>query len=375
VRIAYLSTFYPFRGGIAQFNKSLYQALAQQGHEVKAFSFKRQYPALLFPGKSQFVAERDSSDEIMAARILDSINPISFKVTAKEISAFNPDVLLMKYWMSFLGYSLGNVAKRLKKTSKIITILDNVIPHEKRFFDSFLTKYFLKQNDCFVAMSDSVEKDLYTLMPHAKCLRIDHPLYDHFGEGIKQQEARNKLGVEAAKKTVLFFGIIRAYKGLDALIRAFDKLDDSYQLIIAGECYEDISTYKQLIEKSSAGNRIFLFDQYIADENVSTFFSAADVCVLPYRSATQSGIISISYHFNVPIIATDVGGLKESILFPNPTGLVVHSPDPELIAKAIVKFFSEHLGQMFKQNIQLLKENKSWSGFASSMIDFIKEID
>ncbi len=368
MRIAYLSTFFPFRGGIAQFNASLFRALEKE-HTVSAFTFTRQYPTILFPGKTQLVLNDETADPIPATQLLDSINPISYLTTAKKINAFEPDVLIMKYWMSFLAPSLGSVAALIKMNTKIITILDNVIPHEKKFFDAPLTKYFLNQNTGFIAMSDAVQKDLLQLQPNAKCIRLDHPLYNHFGAPLERKYACQKLNIDPAKKTLLFFGFIRDYKGLDLLIEAFGKLDSSFQLIIAGECYGSFEKYQEQINNSPLKENIHLFTDYIPDSKVPDFFSAADVCILPYKSATQSGITSISFHFETPLIATDVGGLKESITHES-TGLIVEKAETLSLVNAIQHYFNNPLQINYKENIRQLKENLSWESFAKGIINF-----
>ncbi|HEY4785463.1 MAG TPA: glycosyltransferase [Bacteroidales bacterium] len=372
MRIAYLSTFYPFRGGIAQFNASLFRELEKK-HEVVPFTFTRQYPDMLFPGKTQYVTNDENADPIKSIQVLDSINPLSYFNTAKHIKGFNPDLLIMKFWMSFFGPSLGTVAKRLHKQTKVITILDNVIPHEKRFFDNVLTKYFLRQNDGFIAMSETVKNDLVSLSPEAKYIKKEHPLYSHFGKKIDQLEARRQLNIPSDKKTLLFFGFIRDYKGLDILIKAFDLLDDSYQLVIAGETYGSFDKYQQLINSVKNKDQIYIFNDYISDEKVPTFFSAADVCILPYKSATQSGITSISYQFEVPLIATDAGGLKESIRHQS-TGLIVDRCEPEPIALAIKEYFTGRLSMKFIPNIVKMKEELSWKNFADSLVEFAEKL-
>ncbi len=372
MRIAILSTFYPYRGGIAQFNASIYRKL-EIDHEVKAFTFKRQYPSLLFPGKTQMVENDKNADPIPSHRVLDSINPISYYSTAKSIKEFNPDLLITRYWMSFLAPSTGFVAGKLFNETKIIAILDNVIPHEKRFFDTALTKYFLNRNHGFIAMSDAVMHDLYKLKPDAKCLRMDHPLYTHFGTPIEREDACNKLKINANKKNLLFFGFIRDYKGLDLLIEAFNKLDNSYNLIIAGESYGSFEKYRAMINRSPLKDNIFTFNDYIPDNQVPTFFSAADVCILPYKSATQSGITSIAYHFEVPIIATDVGGLKEAIEHGS-TGLVVPKAESQSIAEAIKLYFNNVMKLKMKHDIIQLKEKLSWEKFAEGIVNFSNSI-
>ena len=279
----------------------------------------------------------------------------------------------MKYWMSYMAPSLGTVAKKVKKNAKVITVLDNVIPHEKRFFDEAFTKYFLKQNHGFVVMSDSVKTDLLKFIPEAKYISHPHPLYDHFGKKADASEAKRKLNIPDGKKVILFFGFIRDYKGLDLLIEAMSKLNDEYLLVICGEVYGSFGKYEQQIEKLGVKNKIALHVRYISDEEVPLFFSSADVCVLPYKSATQSGITSISYHFDLPLIATDTGGLKESIHH-NKTGLIVDSPDSNLIAKAIETYFSQNLKQKFQGEIKLLKGSLSWNAFANAITEFSKQL-
>ena len=368
MRIAYLSTFYPYRGGIAQFNASLYRALEKE-HDVKAFTFTRQYPEILFPGKTQMVENDETADPIPSTRVLDSINPLSYFSAARRINEFQPDILIMKYWMSFLAPSLGTAAGRVNKKTKIITVLDNVIPHERKIYDNILTKYFLGMNNGFVAMSDAVMNDLYSLKPKSKCLRMDHPLYDHFGAVKDRATACKELNLDPNKKNLLFFGFIRDYKGLDLLIEAFNKLDSSYNLIIAGECYGSFDKYKEMIDKSPLRENISVFTDYIPDNKVPTFFGAADVCILPYKSATQSGITSIAYHFELPIIATNTGGLKESIEHGS-TGLIVPTADSTLITEAIKQYFSNSQQALMRKNIQQLKEKLSWDKFAQSLVDF-----
>jgi len=372
MKIAILSTFYPFRGGIAQFNALMYRAFEKK-HEIKAVTFKRQYPDFLFPGETQYITENDHADEIPAKELLDSINPLSYVSTSKAIKEFKPDILITKYWMTFFGPSLGYVCKSLKKTTKRISILDNVIPHEKRFFDGFCNNYFLKNNDGFIVMSDAVLKDLRSIVPDAKYLRINHPVYNHFPAKIERTKAQEELKLDPTKKTLLFFGFIRDYKGLDLLIKAMDLLDEKYQLIIAGEVYGSFEKYQQLIDKSNFKSNIHLFNKYIGDDEVTTYFSAADVCILPYKSATQSGITSISNHYDLPIIATNVGGLKETIHHLK-TGIIVEQPEINQIATAITTYFTNGYQKEFSEGIKNEKAENSWENFCEKIIEFSKTL-
>ncbi len=371
MRIAFLSPFYPFRGGIAQFSDSLYISLSQYA-EVKAFTFTRQYPKLLFPGKTQFVSESDMNRNIPVTRVLDSINPGTYCKTAKEIIKFNPDVVLMSYWMPFFAPSFGKVAGLLRKKGiKVIAILHNVIAHEKRLGDELLTKYFFNRCDGFVLLNKASEKDLLSLKPDAKYIIHSHPLYDHYGSKIDTITARNLLGVPADKKTVLFFGFIRDYKGLDILIDSFKELDDSYHLLIAGEVYGDFRKYEEQISRLGLAGRISLHVKYIPETEIPLYFSASDVCVLPYRTATQSGIIGMSYHFDLPVIVTNTGGLAEMVE-ENKTGLIVQEADSREIAEALRKYFSGDVKAKFTPNILNYKASHSWGNLSESLMELVK---
>ena len=368
MKITYLSALYPYRGGIAQFNANLYRELEKQ-HQMQGVTFTRQYPDFLFPGETQLVTEKDKVDPIPAVRLLDTVNPLTYLKTARKIREFGPDVLITKYWMTFFAPALGSVAKKLSKKTVRISILDNVIPHEKRFFDKACNKYFLKHNDGFVVMSDSVLKDLLSLKPDAKYLRVDHPMYDHFGEKMNREEACRQLGLDPAKKIVLFFGFIRDYKGLDLLLEAAAGLPDDYCIVVAGEVYGSFEKYRKQIQDLKIASKIKLFNQYIGDDEVPAYFSAADACILPYKSATQSGITSIAMHFSLPVIATDVGGLKE-LVHHEKTGLIVAKPDAEYIRATLVDYFGRNLKEQFIKAIELEKNEHSWSNFAAKLVDF-----
>ncbi len=367
MRIAYLSTFYPFRGGIAQFNADLLEAFAR-GNEVKAFTFTRQYPDFLFPGTSQYVTDGDKAREVCSEAVLDTANPLSYGRAARRIAAWKPDVLVMKYWMSYLAPSLGYVARYLRgRGVKVITILDNVIPHEKRFFDRPLSKWFISSNSGCVAMSSSVLSDMLSLVPEEPYILREHPVYNHFGEKIERERACRQLGLDARSRILLFFGLIREYKGLDLLIEAFKMLPEEYSLVIAGECYGDFSRYAALIDSRIAG-RIKVFARYIRDEEVPAFFSAADLCLLPYRSATQSGITSISVHFGVPLAATPVGALKAGVGDAG-IGVVARDVSPQAICEAVTEYFSNNKNG-YLSSIEKLRSEATWPNFADAITSF-----
>ncbi len=374
MKIAILSCFYPYRGGISQFNACLYGELSKE-HIVRAFNFTRQYPEFLFPGKTQFVTEDDEAVPVESTSLLDTANPFSYIKTYREIRDWKPDVLIVRYWMSYFGPSLGYVTRKMKKHCKVISILDNVVPHEPRFFDTPLTRYFLKGSHGSVTLCEAVSEDLLRIRPDARYTVIQHPLYSHFGKKLPREEAEAKLGISHGKKNILFFGLVREYKGLDILIKAFGMLPtDEYQLIIAGEPYGSFDKYQKLIDRLPQEKKVHMSLKYIKDSEVKDYFSAADVAVLPYRSATQSGISSVAYHFEVPMIVTDVGGLKETI-GDRGTGLVSPEGTPEAICKEMLRFFSDPaINQECIRNIRLEKDRLSWKTFAVKLEDFIKQL-
>lgn len=372
MKIAYLSTFYPFRGGIAQFNASLYRVF-EQNNDIMAFTFLRQYPSSLFPGTSQYVSEKDNVDKIPAKAILDTINPVSYSRAAKKILQFKPDLLITKYWMPFFAPSLGTVAKTLKKHNVInISILDNVIPHEKRIGDIALTRYFLRHQNGFIVMSNTVRDELLQLRPDALYEEHPHPIYNHFGKKLYKEESRKLLNIPLNKKVLLFFGFIRDYKGLDILLKSMKMLSEEFHLIIAGEVYGSFDKYDDLISRLHIKNKISKYVHYIDDRDVPKYFSAADVCVLPYKSATQSGIVGVCYQYNLPVIATNTGSLKEMIE-PYNTGLIINDIDYQAVTSTIQKFFNSNI-EKFAQNIEQYKEKYSWENFSYSILNLYSKI-
>ena len=374
MKISFLSTFYPYRGGIAQFNALLYRQL-EKNHEVEAITFKRQYPSILFPGKTQLVTAKDVADPIPSKPWLDTVNPWTYIRTARKIRKSKPEIILTKYWMTFFAPSLGFVLSRQSRFTKRVAILDNVIPHERRFFDHAFNRYFLNRNDAFIAMTEKVKADLLSYLPDAKCMVIPHPVYNQFGPRIDREVALQALGLSQFKdkKILLFFGIIRDYKGLDVLIETLAKLDDSYHLIIAGEAYGDFKKYQRLMDQVQVSERCHVFERYIDDHEVPLFFSASDVCMLTYKSATQSGISGISQHFELPTIATNVGGLAESIEN-GVTGYVVENVVPEEIADAVQRYMNSNAKPIFSANIAKQNQANGWESFAKTLIDFIHTI-
>ncbi|AFM04766.1 glycosyltransferase [Bernardetia litoralis DSM 6794] len=383
MKIAYLSTFFPFRGGIAQFNALLYRNFEKLNISVSAYNFTTQYPEFLFPGQTQYSTSEDNADQIPTQRIISSINPVSYLSTASKISKEEPNLLLMRYWLPFFAPALGTVAKKLKKKgTKSIVIVDNMIPHEKRFFDEIFTKYFLKNTDAYIVMSKSVEKDLLERKPNAKYIFHPHPIYEHFGQKIEKREALQKLGLSEIegienKKILLYFGFVRKYKGLDLLLEAFKNLDDSYFLIIAGESYLSDSENKEFqssLDNHPKKQNIDTRLRYVSDNEVNLLFSAADANVLPYRHATQSGVSAIAFHFEVPSVVTDVGGLRD-LIEPYNAGTIAESATPKAIQSAIEELFDKKNEINYGENLRIFKEKYSWENLAKKILELYEEIE
>lgn len=372
MKIAILSPFYPYRGGIAQFSAMLYSEFARD-HQVKAFNFKRLYPGILFPGKSQYVEKNDQALAVDSVRSLDSINPISYFTTVSALEEFAPDLLIISYWMSFFVPGYAHIANRMKNRCKVIALLHNAIPHEPRLVDKPLAKLFFSQCHGFITLSENVKNDLHSIQPQARCMVSPHPLYNHFGEKKERAEACRSLGMDPEKKTLLFFGLIRHYKGLDLLIDAMSKLDETFQLVIAGECYGSFEKYQHQINASNAAGRIHVYNQYIKDDEIATYFSAADALILPYRSATQSGVVSIAYHFNVPMISTPVGDFPDSISTPG-TGIISNSITALALEESITTLFTGKNRAICLENIDKEKATLSWETFATKILEFVKGI-
>lgn len=369
MRIAILSCFYPYRGGIAQFNAALYDELGRTC-EVKAFNFSRQYPEVLFPGKTQYVSADDEAMAVESTPVLDSCCPLSYIRTYRAIKAWKPDLVVVRYWMSFFGPSLGYVTRRLRRDGiKVISILDNVVPHEGHFFDKPFTSYFLKGSDRCITLCDAVADDLKKFDADKPCKVIPHPLYSHFGQKLDRKQALEALGLDPSRKTLLFFGLIREYKGLDVLLEAFGMLDESYQLIVAGEPYGSFEKYQAIIDTLPGRDRISLNLHYIKDSQVRDYFSGSDLCVLPYRSATQSGVGAVAFHFEVPMLVTDTGGLKETIADTG-CGLMASKADPVLIKEQIERYFADPaIKESCIGGIRVQKEKLSWKSFAAQLIE------
>lgn len=374
MKVAILSPFYPYRGGIAQFGASLFRELEKRDHEVRAYTFTRQYPGFLFPGVTQWVTPEDQADPIPAQQVLDSINPLSYRRAGIHIARFAPDLLLINFWMPFFAPALGSVAARVGKTGTcVLAVMHNVIPHERRPGDRLLMRYFLRRCHGFVVMSRAVAKDLTELRSDAAYIVQPHPVYAHFGRRMSRQESRRKLGLPENRPILLFFGFIRAYKGLDIALEALHRLPQEYLLIVAGEMYDRESKYREIIDRHQLHHRLKMWTHYIPDDQVRLLFSAADVAVVPYRSATQSGIIQIAYHFRLPVIVSNVGGLSEMIEHGS-TGLILTELTAQALAQAVQFYFEHNLRDAFSANMEKQAGQYSWSAFVQAIESFYQQL-
>ncbi len=376
MNISIIGTAYPYRGGLAAYNERLAKQLLNEGHNVTILTFTLQYPGFLFPGKSQFM-EGASPSVPAIERKVNSVNPINWMSVGYEIKRKRPDLLIFKYWIPFMAPCFGTIARIAKSNgqTKVLCILDNVIPHENRPGDKILTRYFTTCIDGAIAMSQSVLSDLKLFRKDIPVKLNPHPLFDNFGSPAPRASALLKLGLEPDLKYLLFFGFIRAYKGLDLIIKAFSDSrfrEKKLKLIIAGEFYEDPTPYMESIRKYKLENDIILFDRFINDSEVNLFFSVADLIVQPYKSATQSGVTQIAYHFEKPMLVTNVGGLKE-IVPHGRCGYVVNT-EPNEIADAIADFFENNRKEEFIRNVREEKKKYSWSKMTGSIMEVYNNI-
>ncbi len=362
---------YPYRGGPATFNDRLARQFSSEGHKIEIQTFTLQYPAILFPGKTQYT-DSPPPEGIKISRSINSVNPFNWIASGLRIRKAKPDILLLRYWLPFMGPCLGTIARiaRLNRHTIVICIFDNVIPHEKRPGDRLFTKFFTGSIDGGIVMSASVREELASFRSGIPVKLNPHPLFDNYGAPVSREEALAALHLPGENRYLLFFGFIRAYKGLDLLIKAFaDKRlrKKKLKLIIAGEFYEEDAPYRQLIKLYDLEDDVIIHDQFIKDAEVPFYFGVSDLVVQPYKSATQSGVTQIAFHYEKPMLVTDVGGLRE-IVADKVCGYVV-SPDPEDIAEAIVDYFENNRLGQFTEGVRGEKEKFSWDKMTASIIE------
>lgn len=375
-KIVIIGSAYPLRGGLSAYNERIARAYQQQGDDVIIYTFSLQYPGFFFPGKTQYSSDPAPGDLNIKVKI-NSVNPFNWINVGREIKKLKPDLVIIKFWIPFMAPCLGTIARIIRKNkhTKIVSIIDNIIPHEKRPGDFTLAKYWVKSVDGFIAMSRSVLDDLNKFDKQKPKLYCPHPLYDNFGRVLEKEYARKILNFDENGKYMLFFGFIRDYKGLDLLLEAMADTrikKAKIKLIVAGEYYTDSQPYDAIIEKHQLQDYVILATDFIPDQEVAKYFCASDVVVQPYKDATQSGVTQIAYHFNKPMITTDVGGLAEIV----PDGKVgyVIQPDIKALAGAISKFYKEEKETEFTDNVIVEKQKYSWDNMIETIDKLLKEI-
>lgn len=369
MKIVIVGTAYPFRGGLAAFSERLASEYERQGHEVEIYTFTLQYPSFLFPGKTQFTNEPPAHD-LKIYRKINSVNPLNWLKVGREIKAKQPDKVIFCYWMAFFAPCFGTIAKQLYgKKTKRIALIHNMIPHEPTVLDKLFPKYFVNAMDGFVAMAQSVADDVASFDKKSKPKVVSpHPIYDHYGNRASREEALEALGLDSDYQYILFFGFVRKYKGLDLLLKAFADVrmrQFPVRLIVAGEFYEAQEPYLEIIRKNSLDDDVILHNEFIPDARVQHYFNAASIVAQPYRTATQSGVSQIAYHFEKPMLVTNVGGLAEIV----PHGKVgyVVEPDASKVADALIDFFENKRSSDFVKNIKIEKIKYEWSEMVKAL--------
>ncbi len=376
LRVTLIGTAHPFRGGLAAFNERLAHEFQAQGHRVSIETFTLQYPALLFPGKSQY-ATWEKPASLTIRRSVSSVNPLSWFTAARKVRREGSDLVVIKYWLPFMAPCLGTLARLLRRGRRtvVLAIADNIVPHEKRAGDTLLTRWFMGGIDGMVTMSESVTADARRFRETLPLRFCPHPLFDDFGKTIPREEALARLGLDPRPRYLLFFGFIRDYKGLDWLLRAFaDPLLEKLplRLLVAGEFYADPKPYLSLLEELRLGDRVVLHTDFIANDRVNHYFCAADLVVQPYKHATQSGVTQIAYYFDRPMVVTRVGGLAEMI--PHGRAGYVVDPSPGAIAAAIADFFEKGRLEELSQNVAREKKKYEWARMVKALLELYQEI-
>lgn len=374
MKITILGTAYPYRGGLAAFNERLARQFQAEGHEVKVYTFTLQYPSFLFPGKTQYSTEEPPAD-LTTERVLNSCNPFNWFSLGRRIRKEAPDLLFCCYWMAFMAPAYGTVCRiaRKNKRTRCISLVHNMFPHEKGLLDKLFAPYFTGSQYGFVALSESVVKDIAKLSPDAPKTFSPHPIYDHYGERMSKAEACEALHLDPTLEYMLFFGLVRAYKGLDLLLDAFGNVKEQLpdlRLIIAGEFYEDEERFRQQIADCGLTDRVIIRNEFIADADLRKYFGAASLIAQPYKSATQSGVTQVAFHFEKPMLVTNVGGLAE-IVHHGHMGYAV-APEPSAIAESLLDYYTQDRQLPFTEYLKKEKGKYGWDKMTAAFFSLIK---
>ena len=377
MNIVILGTAYPFRGGLATFNERLARQLQAEGHTVEVITFTLQYPSFLFPGKTQYSTEKAPTD-LRISQQVHSCNPFNWIKVGRRIRNMQPDMLITCYWMAFFAPCYGMIQRIVQRNGKTrcIALVHNMIPHEPSILDKLFAPFFVRHTDGFVALSESVVQDINRFDHGTKPkTSYPHPIYDHYGEQMSKEEACQALHLAPQNQYMLFFGLVRAYKGLDLLLDAFGKVKDqlpNLQLIIAGEFYEEEDKYRAQIANNGLTDRVIIKNEFIADADLRKYFGAADLIVQPYKSATQSGVTQVAFHFEKPMLVTNVGGLGE-IVHDHKMGYAVE-PNAEAIAQALIDYYTHNRQADYTTYLIKEKDKYSWSRLAESFVTIYNNI-
>jgi glycosyltransferase involved in cell wall biosynthesis len=370
--VVLIGSAYPLRGGLSAFNERIIREYSRLGNNAMIYTFSLQYPGFLFPGKTQYSTDPPPDDLKIFVKV-NSINPFNWIKVGLELRKLKPDLVIVKFWIPFMAPCFGTIARIIRgnKHSRVVSIIDNIIPHEKRPGDRLLAKYWVKSADAFITMSRQVLGDLRKFTSTKPALFCPHPIYDNYGPILEKRMAKEAIGLKDELQYILFFGFIRDYKGLDLLLKAMAIIRQKrlkIKLLVAGEFYTDAKPYYDLIEELKIKDDVILHTDFIPESRVGQYFCASDLVVQPYKSATQSGVTQIAYHFDKPMVITKVGGLEEFVK-DEYAGFVVN-PDPEEIASAVLLYFENDLEAEFTRNVQNEKVRFSWE----SMINTIENI-
>lgn len=365
---------FPLRGGPAQFNENLCAALIQRGHDAQIISYSLQYPNFLFPGSSQYETSGSAPDNIKIHTLINTVNPFNWIKVARFIRKEKPDFILFRYWLPFFGPSLGTIGRLVRKKTKVLALTDNILPHEKRFGDKPFTKYFVKSCDGFIAMSKKVLSDIALFSSVGNKAYSPHPMYETYGPKVSMAEARKRLALDPNAKIVLFFGLIRHYKGLDILLEAMAHPEIKKQdikLLIAGEFYEDKEPYLKLIHEKKLESQVIFHDRFISNEDVRYYFCASNLVAQTYRNATNSGVTMVGYYYEKPMLVTNVGGLAEIV--PNgKCGYVVEN-SISLISDKILDFFTKNRESEFTEHVVIERKKYTWETFVKALTDLYRQ--
>lgn len=379
MRIALIGPAYPYRGGIAHHTNMLSAGLRRRGHDVDVITFTRQYPKLLYPGEFQEELGEGGgfAGEISSERMIDSVNPLNWLRVGRELKRREYDLYAFKFWMPFFGPSFGTIARSVvdRKRKNTMVIVENLIPHEKRPGDAAFTKFFFRYCTMAITQSTVVKNDLGRLFPQIPQVMLPHPTYENFGERLPRQQIRERLGI-TAPKVILFFGFVRKYKGLDRLLAAMPevirRVPDAH-LLVVGEFFDDPEPYLRQIREGGMESHVTVHNRYVANEEVAEWFSAADILVLPYHSATNSGIVQIAYNFATPVVVTDVGSLSE-VVVDGKTGFVLGDSSPESIGSAVERLFQGDTIERFSENIIAERRKYTWDAFTEGFEGLVSRV-